>query len=337
MIIVMKPKAKEEEIKNVCRVLEENKMGVHLSQGDEVTIIGIIGDKKKILHIPFEQMEGVDRVVHIIEPYKLANKNFNPVPTVIDVDGVKIGGKEIVVMAGPCAIENQEMVTNTAKFIKECGAKILRGGAYKPRTSPYSFQGLEVEGLEYMYNAKKAAGLKMVTEVIDKESLENALEYTDILQIGARNMQNFKLLQAVGRTNKPVLLKRGLSATIDELLNAAEYIMAEGNSNVMLCERGIRTFETATRNTLDLSAVPVLKSKTHLPVIVDPSHGTGKWNLVAPMAKAAIVAGADGLIIEVHPYPERAMSDGDQSLNYDMFKKLMEELADCAKIAGRTL
>ncbi|MDP4153430.1 MAG: 3-deoxy-7-phosphoheptulonate synthase [Bacillota bacterium] len=337
MIIIMKPSATKENVDRVCNVLNEYDMGVHLSQGNELTIIGIIGNKNKIQHIAFELMDGVDRVVHVAESYKLANRAFHPEPTVIDLGDVTIGGDSVVVMAGPCAIENQDMVMDTAKFVKSCGAQILRGGAYKPRTSPYSFQGLEVDGLNYMYNAKKAAGLKMVTEVIDEESLENTLEYADILQIGARNMQNFKLLRAAGRTNKPVLLKRGLSATIDELLNAAEYIMAEGNQNVMLCERGIRTFETATRNTLDLSAVPLLKHKSHLPVIVDPSHGTGKSNLVGAMAKAAVVAGADGLIIEVHPTPEKAMSDGDQSLNFKQFEALMRDLKACAAISGRTL
>jgi len=337
MVIIMKPKASEKNIKAVCDILDNYKLGTHIVRGEELVIIGVIGDKKKIEHIAFDRMEGVERVVHIAESYKLANRNFNPIPTVIDVEGVKIGGKEIVVMAGPCAVENQEMITKTALSVKNSGAKILRGGAYKPRTSPYSFQGLEVEGLKLMYNAKKAAGLIMVTEIINERSLENALDYTDILQIGARNMQNFTLLREVGKTNKPVLLKRGLSATIDEFLNAAEYIMAEGNERVILCERGIRTFETSTRNTLDLSAVPVLKSKTHLPVIVDPSHGTGKWNLVEPMAKAAIAAGADGLIIEVHPSPDTAMSDGDQSLNLESFDKLMQGLKRIAEAVDRTI
>ncbi|MDP4153431.1 MAG: 3-deoxy-7-phosphoheptulonate synthase [Bacillota bacterium] len=337
MVIIMKPKAAEENIQSIVNILEGYGLGTHIVRGEELSIIGIIGDKKKIAHLALDRMDGVERVVPIAESYKLANKVFNPVPTVIDVGGAKIGGKQIAVMAGPCAVENQEMITETAKYVASCGAQFLRGGAYKPRTSPYSFQGLEEDGLKIMYNAKKIAGLKMVTEIINEKSLENALDYTDIIQIGARNMQNFTLLKEVGKTDKPILLKRGLSATIDELLNAAEYIMAEGNPNVILCERGIRTFETATRNTLDLSAVPVLKSKTHLPVIVDPSHGTGRWNYVESMALAAIAGGADGLIIEVHPSPSTAMSDGEQSLNFETFGKLMEKLKRVAEAVDRSL
>ncbi len=338
MIIVMKPHAAKESVNNICSFLKVRGFDTHLSTGEERTIIGVIGDKSKLTDVVFEQMEGVDKITHITESYKLVNKAFHPEPTVIKFDnGVEIGGNKIVVMAGPCAVENQEMITNAAKSVHASGAEFLRGGAYKPRTSPYSFQGLEEDGLKLMYNAKKEAGMLMVTEVIDKESLDAAINYTDILQIGARNMQNFKLLRAVGKTNKPVLLKRGLSATIDEWLNAAEYIMAEGNENVMLCERGIRTYETTTRNTLDLSAIPVLKNKTHLPIIVDPSHGTGKNIYVPSMAKAAVAAGADGLIIEVHPTPEKAMSDGDQSLNFDEFSSLMGQLKGIAQIIGRSL
>lgn len=337
MVIVMKPTATKAQIERVCYVLTDNGLNTHLSQGEEVTIIGVVGDKSKISNIVFDHFEGVAKVVHIVESYKLANKSFRPSPSVVEVGDVKIGGEKLVVMAGPCAIENQDMIIETAKYVASCGSTILRGGAYKPRTSPYSFQGLEAEGLELMYNAKKAAGLKMVTEITDVQNLDKIVKYTDILQIGARNMQNFALLQAVGRTDKPVLLKRGLSATIDEWLNAAEYVMKEGNPNVILCERGIRTFETATRNTLDLSAIPVLKSKTHLPVIADPSHGTGKWQYVEAMAMAAVAAGADGLIIEVHPTPEKAISDGDQSLDFAMFARLMNKLRRIAPDVDRTL
>lgn len=338
MVIIMKPGASQESISQICSVVESNGLGTHIVKGAETTIIGLIGDKTKIADYPFEVMEDVEKVTHISESYKLVNRAFHPEPTIIKFDnGVEIGGNKIVVMAGPCAVENQEMIINAAKSVHSSGAEFLRGGAYKPRTSPYSFQGLEEDGLKLMYNAKKEADMLMVTEVIDNESLEAALNYTDILQIGARNMQNFKLLRAVGKANKPVLLKRGLSATIDEWLNAAEYIMSEGNENVMLCERGIRTYETTTRNTLDLSAIPVLKNKTHLPIIVDPSHGTGKNIYVPAMAKAAVAAGADGLIIEVHPAPEKAMSDGDQSLNFGEFSELMQQLRGIAGIIGRSL
>jgi 3-deoxy-7-phosphoheptulonate synthase len=333
----MKPGATTQNIDAVCSLLSENGLDMRVIRGEELSIIGVVGDKTRIKHIVFEHMEGVSKTVPIVEPYKLANINFKPTPTVINIGGVQVGGKDIVVMAGPCAVENQEMINETAKFVKSVGAKFLRGGAYKPRTSPYSFQGLESDGIDIMYEAKKAAGLQMVTEVINEKSLETALPFTDVLQIGARNMQNFSLLKEAGKSGKPVLLKRGLSATIDEWINAAEYVMKEGNDKVILCERGIRTFETATRNTLDLSAVPVLKSKTHLPVIVDPSHGTGKWNYVSAMALAAVAAGADGLIIEVHPTPEKAISDGDQSLNFKMFEKLMDDLKSVAAAVGRSL
>ncbi len=338
MVIIMKPGASQESISQICSVVESKGLGTHIVKGAETTIIGLIGDKTKIVDYPFEVMEDVEKVTHISESYKLVNKAFHPEPTVIKFDnGVEIGGKKIVVMAGPCAVENQEMITAAANYVKSAGASFLRGGAYKPRTSPYSFQGLEVDGLKLMYNAKKEAGMLMVTEVINERSLEAAYDYLDIIQIGARNMQNFALLREVGRLRKPVLLKRGLSSTIDEWLNAAEYIMAEGNEEVMLCERGIRTYETATRNTLDLSAVPVLKSKTHLPIIVDPSHGTGKNIYVPSMAKAAVAAGADGLIIEVHPTPKKAVSDGDQSLNFDEFGQLMEKLKIVANAVDREI
>ena len=269
---------------------------------------------------------GVDKLVPVTESYKLANKKFQQSPTVISIGDVKIGGGHFAIMAGPCAVESREQLLETAFDIKKAGAQILRGGAYKPRTSPYSFQGLETEGLKYMAEAREKTGLKIVCEVTDEHALKNAAEYVDIIQIGARNMQNFTLLKEAGKLKIPVLLKRGLAATIDEWLNAAEYILSEGNESVILCERGIRTYETSTRNTLDISAVPVIKSKSHLPIIVDPSHASGVREYVAPLSKAAVGAGADGLMIEVHPHPEKALSDGAQSLTPNMFNTLCQEL-----------
>lgn len=336
MIIVMKSHSKPEDAKNVCAKLESLGLGVHLSKGKEVTIIGVIGDKRVLAGVPIELMPGVDKTTPITESYKLASKPFHPEPTVVNVDGVKIGGAQLVVMAGPCAIESKDQLLKAADAVKAAGAVILRGGAYKPRTSPYAFQGLEEEGLKYMKEAKKRTNLKIITEVISPESVELAENYVDMLQIGARNMQNFHLLKKVGKSKKPVLLKRGLSATIDEWINAAEYIMSEGNYNVVLCERGIRTYETATRNTLDLSAVPIIKDKTHLPIIVDPSHAVGRHKYVPAMSLAAIAAGADGLIIEVHPNPNEALSDGPQSLTPSDFSRLCKDISDLAKIVGRT-
>lgn len=336
MIIVMKPGATPKNIKEVCNSLETHGLSAHVSQGSELTIIGIIGDKRVLSSMSLELMDGVDKLVPIADSYKLANKKFSPEPSVIDVDGVKIGDKEIVIMAGPCAVESREQLLEAAKGVKEGGGQFLRGGAYKPRTSPYSFQGLEEEGLRYMQEAKEQYGLRIVTEVISVESVNIAEDYVDMFQIGARNMQNFHLLRRVGKSNKPVLLKRGLSATIDEWLNAAEYIMSEGNENVVLCERGIRTFETATRNTLDISAVPVLKEKTHLPVIVDPSHATGKREYVLPLSKAAIACGADGLMVEMHPDPKVALSDGPQSLNPTQYNELCQEMKRIAACVGRS-
>jgi 3-deoxy-7-phosphoheptulonate synthase len=282
-------------------------------------------------------MPGVENVLRILKPYKLASRDFQKKATVIDVDGVVIGGNRIQVMAGPCSVENRSNIVNIAERVKAAGASILRGGAFKPRTSPYAFQGLGEEGLRYLAEAKKETGLPIITEVMDPRDLEVICEYTDIIQIGTRNMQNFRLLLEVGSVDKPVLLKRGQSATIKEWLMSAEYIMSRGNHNVMLCERGIRTFETATRNTLDLSAVPLLKQLTHLPVVVDPSHGVGKWDLVAPMSRAAVAVGADALIIEVHTNPEEALSDGEQSLRPELFVQLMEELKLVAKAVGREI
>ncbi|HHV73462.1 MAG TPA: 3-deoxy-7-phosphoheptulonate synthase [Thermoanaerobacterium sp.] len=335
MVIVMKPSATEKQISDVSNLLLSLDLKPHISKGEERVVIGVIGDKKKLKDKNVELMEGVEKVIPIVESYKLASRTFNPVSTIVDVDGVQVGGKSVVIMAGPCAVESKEQLFESAEAVKMFGAKFLRGGAYKPRTSPYSFQGLEREGLEMLYEAKKHTGLKIVTEVMDVYSIEIVAKYADVLQIGARNMQNFSLLKEVGRSNMPVLLKRGIAATIEEWLNAAEYILSEGNKNVILCERGIRTFEQYTRNTLDLSAVPVVKRLSHLPIIVDPSHGTGKSFLVNPMAKAAIAAGADGLIIEVHPDPKNALSDGAQSLTPDEFRVLAEEISNVATAVGR--
>ena len=335
MIIVMTAGAAPADIDRVVGKVTERGLKVHLSEGRFVTIIGVVGDKKLLQDVPLEAMSGVEKVVAITSGYKLASRQFKPENSVIDVDGVQIGGNKRVVMAGPCAVESREQLLESAAIVKQAGATFLRGGAYKPRTSPYSFQGLEEQGLKFLAEAREVTGLKIVTEVVDPQSVAVVAEYADVLQIGARNMQNFQLLKTVGRAGKPVLLKRGIAATIEEWLNAAEYVMNEGNYKVMLCERGIRTFETATRNTLDLSAVAVLKNACHLPIIVDPSHGTGHWKLVRPMARAAVAAGADGLMIEVHPKPDEAMSDGMQSLTPENFTSLMAEVDGIAKVMGR--
>ncbi|HDN79034.1 MAG TPA: 3-deoxy-7-phosphoheptulonate synthase [Chloroflexi bacterium] len=337
MIIIMRKDAAKEEIDKVVQRVEELGFRPHLSQGEERTIIGVIGDERRLEPHLFERMEGVERTVRILRPFKLASRDFHPQDTVISLNGLRIGDRKVVVMAGPCAVESREQLLQTARAVKAAGAHILRGGAFKPRTSPYSFQGLGLRGLELLAEAKAETGLPVVTEVMSPQEVPLVARYADILQIGTRNMQNYRLLEAVGQTSKPVLLKRGLMSTIEELLMAAEYILIQGNHKVMLCERGIRTFETYTRNTLDLSAVPLLKQLTHLPVIVDPSHGTGKWELVGPMAKAAIAAGSDGLLIEVHPRPEEALSDGGQSLKPDKFAELMEELRRVAEAVGREL
>ena len=339
-IIVLNRKATEKNITHLLKKLESKGLKATVSRGTEKTVIGVIGDTSRITEEEenaVRVMKGVEDVVRILKPYKLASRDFKAQNTIIKVKGKVIGGKKIPVIAGPCAVENRTIMINIAEKVKAAGASFIRGGAYKPRTSPYSFQGLGEEGLQYLAEASRKTGLPVVTEIMDPRDLETILQYTDIIQIGARNMQNFRLLLEVGMCNKPVLLKRGLSATIKEWLMAAEYVMSKGNLEVILCERGIRTFETATRNTLDLSAVPVLKQKTHLPVVVDPSHGVGKWDLVAPMAKAAVAAGADGLLIEVHTNPENAMSDGEQSLKPDAFKKLMAELKLIARAVGREI
>ncbi len=337
MIIIMKPNASKEAVSRVASIVESRGLQVHLSKGDEVTIVGVVGDKSKLHGSNIEISEGVDKIVNVTESYKLVNKKFHPEDSRIPVGNTFIGPGSVTVMAGPCAIENNRQLMETAVAVKKAGATFLRGGAYKPRTSPYSFQGLEEEGLEYMKAARDATGLNVICEVTSAHAIEAAVKYVDMLQIGARNMQNFELLKEAGKSGIPVLLKRGLSATIDEWLNAAEYIISEGNPNIVLCERGIRTYETSTRNTLDISAVPVIRAKSHLPVIVDPSHATGVRAYVEPLAKAAVAVGADGLMIEVHPCPSCALSDGPQSLTFDQFQTLMDDLKPFARLVGRKL
>ncbi|OGF44195.1 MAG: 3-deoxy-7-phosphoheptulonate synthase [Candidatus Firestonebacteria bacterium RIFOXYC2_FULL_39_67] len=337
MIIVLKPGTPDNELNHVIEKVEKAGLTPHVSKGIERTLIMVIGDDRVLAELPLETMPGVEKVMSVLQPFKLVSKEFQKEPTVIKVRDIEIGGKKLVVMAGPCSVESREALLDVAKKVKEAGATILRGGAFKPRTSPYAFQGMGEEGLKLLSEARDLTGLPIVTEVMDTRTVDLVSRYTDIIQIGARNMQNFELLKEVGECKVPVLLKRGLSSTIKEWLMSAEYIMSRGNYKVMLCERGIRTFEDATRNTLDLSAVAVCKHLSHLPVIVDPSHGTGKWRWAVPMSKAAIAAGCDGLMLEVHPNPEDAMSDGDQSLLPDKFKKLMAELKPIAKVIGREL
>lgn len=337
MIIVFKPTATEEDIDHVTDRLRELGLKSQMSRGEERTIIGVIGDERLLDNQPLTVFPGVESVTPILTPWKLVGREFQPQDTTIAVDRVTVGGNRLVVMAGPCAVEKLEVTVGIAHDVKAAGGAILRGGAYKPRTSPYSFQGLGREGLDFLVEAKKQTGMPVVSEILDPRDTDVFLEKADVIQVGARNMQNFELLKEVGAYDKPVLLKRGLSATIKEFLLSAEYIVSRGNRNVMLCERGIRTFETQYRNTLDLAAVPTLKKLSHLPVIVDPSHATGKWDLVAPMAKAAIAAGADGLLIEVHSNPECALCDGEESLKPSRFKELMGELKVLARAVGREL
>lgn len=326
MIVIMKPDATKENVKVVIDRVKKEGLDVHLSEGKEQTIIGLVGDTRKMQDVAFNSYDGVDHTVKISCTYKLTSREFHPQDTVVDVDGLKIGDGNLVTMAGPCSIEGYDQMMECARIAKAGGAAVLRGGAFKPRTSPYAFQGLEEEGLKYIREAADKYEMKVITEVMDEANLELVAEYTDILQIGARNMQNFKLLQAVGKTGLPVALKRGISGTIDEWLNAAEYIANQGNFKVIFVERGIRTYETYTRNTLDLSAVPAIKKLSHFPIIVDPSHGTGLWDLVPPMARAGVAAGADGLIVEIHPDPAKAWSDGPQSLNEKTYLKMMDEV-----------
>ena len=337
MIIVVRPDATAEQVDHIIKKIKDLGLQAHVSKGTERTVIGAIGDEAILQSVPLEAIPGVEKVLPILKPYKLASREFRKEETVISVGKEQIGDVRIAVMAGPCAVENKTLLVEIAKEVKNAGANFIRGGAFKPRTSPYAFQGLEEEGLKYLAEARDRTGLPVVTEVMDPRDIDMIAKYADVFQIGARNMQNFRLLKEVGLCKKPVLLKRGISATIKEWLMSAEYIMSGGNHAVILCERGIRTYETATRNTLDLSAVPVLKQMTHLPVVVDPSHAVGKWDLVAPMAKAAVAAGADGLIIEVHSNPEEALCDGEQSLKPRMFKQLMDELRPIAKAVGREI
>jgi len=338
MIIVFKKGAREEEIRHVVERIEKLGLKPMISRGVERTIVGIIGPEDKARIQPFEAFPGVEKVMPVLAPYKLVSREFKKENSVIKIkEGVEIGGDEIIVIAGPCSIESEEQLLKVAEKVKEAGAKLLRGGAFKPRTSPYSFQGLGEEGLKILKEVSLRLNIPTVTEVMDPRDVELVARYADILQIGARNMQNFNLLKEVGQTQKPVLLKRGMSATIKEFLMSAEYILSGGNFNVILCERGIRTFEEATRNTLDLSCVPLVKELSHLPIIVDPSHATGKWSLVPPLSKAAVASGCDGLLIEVHPNPEEALSDGPQQLLPERFSLLMQELKVIAQAIGRKL
>ncbi|MGM0217203.1 3-deoxy-7-phosphoheptulonate synthase [Enterococcus sp. AZ126] len=326
MIVIMKTEATKAQIKTVIERVKKEGLEVHLSEGKEQTIIGLVGDTRKMQDVAFNSYDGVENAVRISLTYKLTSREFHPENTIVDVDGVKIGDGSMTMMAGPCSIESLDQIRECARIAKAGGATILRGGAFKPRTSPYAFQGLEEEGLKYIRQAADEFDMKVITEVMDEAHIDMIAEYSDILQIGARNMQNFKLLQAVGKTGKPIGLKRGISGTIDEWLNAAEYIAAQGNFNVLFIERGIRTYETATRNTLDLSAVPLIKKLSHFPIIVDPSHGVGIWDLVPSMARAGVAAGADGLIVEIHPDPINAWSDGPQSLNEKTYMRMMKEV-----------
>lgn len=337
MIIIMGHGVTEDEIRGVVMRLEERGFKTHLSQGVERTIIGAIGDKTRLGGMSLEALPGVESVVAILQPYKMASRSFKQEDTVIRIGDVEIGGTAVQVMAGPCAVESKEQLFEAAERVKACGANLLRGGAYKPRTSPYSFQGLAEAGLKLLAEAREKYGLLIVTEAMDTRTLPMVAHYADIIQVGTRNMQNFYLLRELGAVDKPILLKRGLSSTVEEWLMSAEYILSSGNPNVILCERGIRTFENFTRNTLDISAVPVVKYLSHLPIIVDPSHGLGKWKFVNPMALSAIAAGADGLLIEVHPNPAEALCDGAQSLTPENFALLMQGLAPVAEAVGRRI
>jgi len=337
MIIVLRPEATEEQVQHLLDKIEEAGLTPHLSRGIERTIIGLIGDERIVRNLPLEAFPGVETVMPILKPYKFASREFKKENTLIKIKDFVIGGNEIIIAAGPCSVEPGDVIFEIAHTLKKMGVKMLRGGAFKPRTSPYDFQGLGEEGLKLLAQASKDTGMAVITEVMDTRQVELVYKYADAFQIGARNVQNFNLLKEVGKTDKPVLLKRGMSTTIKEWLMSAEYIISEGNIKIILCERGIRTFETSTRNTLDITAVPVLKDETHLPVFVDPSHACGIWKYVDPLSKAAIVAGADGLIIEVHPRPESAFSDGAQSLKFSKFEKLMNDLRPIAQAIGRTI
>jgi 3-deoxy-7-phosphoheptulonate synthase len=335
MMIIMREGAAERDIEHVIEKVKELGIDVHISAGPFLTVIGLVGDTTKARDLPLATFPGVERVVPILKPFKLVGREFHPSDTLVDVRGVKVGGNNFVVIAGPCSVENRDGYLDIARFVKKTGAHMLRGGAFKPRSSPYSFQGMGEEGLKIMVEARNETGLPIVTEVMDARDVDLVAEYADVLQIGARNMQNFTLLKYVGQSQKPVMIKRGLSSTIEEFLMAAEYVISGGNENVILCERGIRTFETYTRNTLDLSCVPLVKRLSHLPIIVDPSHGVGRWDIVEPMSVASVAVGAHGLMIEVHPNPEEALSDGYESLKYDNFESLMKNVKQAARVFGK--
>ena len=337
MIVVMKVGSSQDEISRVANRIEDVGLKAHISQGTEHTVIGVLGQVFPELRDALVVLPGVDQVIPVSKPYKLASREFHPRDTIVELNGVAIGGNEIVVMAGPCAVESEEQVLATAQAVKAAGATVLRGGAFKPRTSPYQFRGLGESGLKILAQAGKETQMPIITEVMSPDHVDLVAKYADILQIGARNMQNFVLLDEVGKTKKPVLLKRGLSSSIQEWLLAAEYVLAQGNEQVILCERGIRTFETYTRNTMDVSAIPIIEKVSHLPIIADPSHATGKWYLVSPLALAAVAAGADGLLIEVHPNPDMALADGPQSLTFDNFRLLMSQLLPIAQARNRKL
>ena len=337
MIIILKPDITEEQIQHIEERIKKLGLKPVLSKGIERSLIGVIGEEDKLRITPLEAIEGVEKVMAVLKPYKLASRDFKKESSVVKIKDVQVGGKSLAVMAGPCSVESIELLSEVGHLVKEAGANILRGGAFKPRTSPYSFQGLGEEGLKYLQEVGAKEGLPVVTEVMNIRQIPIVDKYADAFQVGARNMQNFDLLKELGKTRKPVVLKRGMSATIKDLLMSAEYILSEGNMNVILCERGIRTFEDATRNTLDLSAVAVIKELSHLPVIVDPSHSTGKWSLVGPMSLAAIAAGCDGLMIEVHTNPEEALSDGSQSLKPEKFEELMKMIKKVAGSVGRSI
>jgi len=335
MIIIMRAGATQMQIDNVVKRIEKDGFDAHLSDGSERTVIGVIGDDRPIDRRAYEIMDGVEKSVQVLQPFKLVSRDFQDYDTIVTVKGVGFGETGVKIIAGPCSVEDRGQLLESAHAVKEAGAQALRGGAFKPRSSPYSFQGLGEKGLKILAEAREQTGLPIVTEIMTPEQLPLITQYADMLQIGARNMQNYDLLKTVGRSNHPILLKRGMMATLEELLMSAEYILAEGNRNVVLCERGIRTFETYTRNTTDINAIPVLKSLTHLPVIIDPSHGVGKWNFVTPVALAGIAAGADGIIVEVHPKPEDALSDGGQSLLPERFADLVQKSRAIATTIGR--
>lgn len=337
MLIVMKPNCTPQQVEHVIEQIKEAGLAAHLSQGVEATVIGAIGETHDIPTERFEVLDGVDMVKRITQPFKLASRQFHPENSVFPIDGFHVGGNDIVLIAGPCAVESRSQILETALAVREAGANALRGGVFKPRTSPYSFQGLGQEGLEFLAEARERTGMPIVVEIMSQTQLDLMVKYVDVLQVGARNMQNFNLLRAIGETRKSVLLKRGLSATIEELLMSAEYILAGGNKQVLLCERGIRTFETSTRNTTDVNAIPVLKNLTHLPVILDPSHATGNSDYVPAIARAAIAAGADGLIVEVHPDPAHAASDGRQSIKPEKFSEMVTQIKAIAEVMGRRI